>query len=95
LAAELRSGGIETGMHYPTPLHLQPALSFLGYSKGRFPISEHAADTMLSLPMFPEMFEDEQDRVVESILAFFETRSETIAPSSVEAAAVSVVPATH
>jgi dTDP-4-amino-4,6-dideoxygalactose transaminase len=73
LAADLKAGGIETGMHYPTPLHLQPGLSFLGYTRGRFPVAEMAAETMLSLPLFPEMTEDEQDRVLERILAFFGT----------------------
>ena len=77
LAAELKTGGIETGMHYPIPLHLQPGLSFLGYTKGRFPIAEKAAETMLSLPLFPEMTDLEQDRVLERILAFFNAPFQT------------------
>ena len=71
LAAHLRSRGIETGMHYPTPLHLQPGLSHLGYTEGTFPIAEEAAHTMLSLPLFPEMNDDEQDQVLDRILEFF------------------------
>ncbi|HVT29587.1 MAG TPA: DegT/DnrJ/EryC1/StrS family aminotransferase [Lacipirellulaceae bacterium] len=72
LAADLRGMGIETGMHYPTPLHLQPGLSHLGCTKGSFPVAEQAAETMLSLPLFPEMREDEQDCVVEGILKYFD-----------------------
>jgi dTDP-4-amino-4,6-dideoxygalactose transaminase len=71
LAADLKAYGIETGMHYPIPLHLQPGLSFLGYAKGHFPVAETAADMILSLPLFPEMTETEQDRVVERILEFY------------------------
>lgn len=70
LAAELRECKIETGVHYPTPLHLQLAFAFLGHSKGQFPVAEKAADTMLSLPLFPGMTEEEQDRVVEAVLRF-------------------------
>ena len=71
LAAYLRSVEIETGMHYPMPLHLQPALTYLGYQQGQFPVSEVAAETMLSLPIFPGMLDEEQDRVAESINTFF------------------------
>ncbi len=71
LAANLRTGGIETGMHYPTPLHLQAGLSSLGYTKGCFPVAEQAAETMLSLPLFPEMRDDELDYVVDQILSFY------------------------
>ena len=51
LAAE----GISTGLHYPIPLHLQPALAELGYGTGSFPVAEEWARTMLSLPMFAEL----------------------------------------
>ncbi|HEX5472121.1 MAG TPA: DegT/DnrJ/EryC1/StrS family aminotransferase [Lacipirellulaceae bacterium] len=71
LAAYLRAGSVETGMHYPTPLHLQPGLSQLGYTKGCFPVAEHAAETMLSLPMFPEMRDDELDHVVDQIFSYY------------------------
>jgi dTDP-4-amino-4,6-dideoxygalactose transaminase len=71
LAAELRTNKIETGIHYPTPLHLQLAFAFLGHAKGQFPVAEQAAETMLSLPIFPGMYQEEQDRVVDAILRFF------------------------
>ncbi len=51
----LQRDGIHTGVHYPIPVHLQPAFADLGYRAGRFPASEHAAREVLSLPMFPEL----------------------------------------
>ena len=47
--------GIQTGVHYPIPVHLQPAYRNLGYSAGDFPVSEAVARDVLSLPMFPEL----------------------------------------
>ena len=47
--------GIQTGVHYPIPVHLQPAYSDLGYVRGDFPVAERVAAEVLSLPMFPEM----------------------------------------
>lgn len=55
LGRHLRQHGVETGIHYPAPVHLQPALRTLGYKKGDFPISELCARQVLSLPMFPEL----------------------------------------
>jgi dTDP-4-amino-4,6-dideoxygalactose transaminase len=53
--ARLTAAGIQTGVHYPIPVHLQPAHRDLGYSAGDFPISEAAAADVLSLPIFPEL----------------------------------------
>jgi dTDP-4-amino-4,6-dideoxygalactose transaminase len=58
---------IECGIHYPVPLHLQPALSYLGYRTGDFPASEALADTVLSLPMHPTMTGVEVVRTVEVV----------------------------
>lgn len=55
LQADLTAAGVETGIHYPLPLHLQPAVADLGYKPGDMPITEDIAQRMLSLPMFPEM----------------------------------------
>jgi dTDP-4-amino-4,6-dideoxygalactose transaminase len=51
----LQSQGIQTGIHYPIPVHLLPAFADLGYRAGQFPHSERAANEVLSLPMFPEL----------------------------------------
>ena len=51
----LNDHGVSAGIHYPVPLHLQPALKYLGYREGDFPVAEHAAENMLSLPMYPEL----------------------------------------
>ena len=51
----LAETGIQTGIHYPTPVHLLPAFADLGHTRGEFPHSERAAEEVLSLPMFPEL----------------------------------------
>ena len=60
---------IGTGIHYPIPLHLQKAYESFGYGKGSFPVAERAAPEIMSLPMFPELTEAQQSRVVEQVLA--------------------------
>jgi dTDP-4-amino-4,6-dideoxygalactose transaminase len=53
--ARLTEAGVQTGIHYPIPVHLQPAYRDLGYAAGDFPVSERAAAEALSLPIFPEL----------------------------------------
>ena len=60
---ELDEAGVATGIHYPLPLHLQPAFAHLGYRRGEFPCCEALADRSLSLPMFPELTRDQVRRV--------------------------------
>ncbi|OGG11957.1 hypothetical protein A2Z00_04070, partial [Candidatus Gottesmanbacteria bacterium RBG_13_45_10] len=67
----LEKRGIHCGIHYPSPLHLTPALRFLGYKRGDFPVAEERARTMLSLPMFPELDDNEIAFVTSSIRTFF------------------------
>lgn len=55
----LAAAGVQTGIHYPTPVHLLPAHSDLGYKPGQFPHAEKAAQEVLSLPMFPELTEEQ------------------------------------
>lgn len=63
----LHSRGIHTGIHYPVPVHLQKAYSHLGYKKGDFAAAEVCADSILSLPMFPELTEAEIEFVSNSV----------------------------
>lgn len=63
LQARLTGAGIQTGIHYPIPVHLQPAYAGLGYRRGDFPQAEKAAEEVLSLPMFPEMTEEQIETV--------------------------------
>ena len=58
---------MQTVVHYPTPLHLQPALAHLGYKDGQFPNAEWACSHVLSLPIFPQLRDDEVDRVIEAV----------------------------
>jgi dTDP-4-amino-4,6-dideoxygalactose transaminase len=55
LQQSLAAEGVQTGIHYPVPIHLQPAYADLGYRSGAFPVSERAAREVLSLPMYPEL----------------------------------------
>jgi len=64
----LQEEGVQSQIHYPTPLHLQPALASLGYSNGDFPNSEWACAHLLTLPMFPQLEDQEVDWVVEAVL---------------------------
>jgi dTDP-4-amino-4,6-dideoxygalactose transaminase len=66
----LKANGVSTGIHYPIPLHLQPAYAHLGLRKGSFPVTEALAARILSLPMFADMTEPEQAWVAEQIKAF-------------------------
>lgn len=71
LKAALAARGIETGIHYPIPLHLQVALRDLGYRQGAFPNTERLAAQSLSLPMYPEMSLEQVERVTDGIRAYF------------------------
>jgi dTDP-3-amino-3,4,6-trideoxy-alpha-D-glucose transaminase len=70
LRAHLEQAGIETGVHYPVPPHLQPAYAGLGYGPGSFPVAERLAREVMSLPMFPELTEDQLQRVASAIRSF-------------------------
>ena len=67
----LGAEGIATGVHYPVPLHLQPCLSHVpGAVKDRFPVAEKMAERIISLPIYPEMTDEQQDRVIAGIRRF-------------------------
>lgn len=64
---KLHAGGVGAGIHYPVPMHLQGALAGLGYGPGAFPVTETAADEILSLPIYPGITESEQEFVAHSL----------------------------
>ena len=72
LIGYLKERGIDTIIHYPVPPHLSEAYAYLGIPKGALPITEKYADTVLSIPMYNGMTEEEQARVVEAVNAFKE-----------------------
>ena len=71
LQQHLRTSGIEAIVHYPRPLHLQPAASGLGYVEGSFPVAERLSHTILSLPIFPGMSSGQQDMVMQRVAEFY------------------------
>jgi dTDP-4-amino-4,6-dideoxygalactose transaminase len=71
LLAHLHGNGVQAGIHYPVPIHLQPAWEHLGYRQGDFPVSEAWTRECLSLPMYPELAEAQLSRVVAEIRRFF------------------------
>jgi dTDP-4-amino-4,6-dideoxygalactose transaminase len=74
MMAHLGKAGIGTGIHYPIPLHLQRAYESLEYKAGDFPITEKLANQIISLPMFPHLKSEHQERVAEEMLRFEQGR---------------------
>ncbi len=71
LQRHLAEAGIGTGVHYPVALHLQKAYLDMGYKEGDFPIAERAAAEVLSLPMYPQLRLEQQQRVAKEVFDFF------------------------
>lgn len=67
--SSLDAAGVASGIHYPVPLHLTPAYRDLGYGPGDFPVAEHMADRILSLPMHPYLTDDQTSYVAETLTA--------------------------
>jgi dTDP-4-amino-4,6-dideoxygalactose transaminase len=65
--AALGADGVATAIHYPTPIHLQPAYAGLGYGAGDFPVAEAAAREIISLPMYPQMTLEQVDHVTAAL----------------------------
>lgn len=59
--------GIATGIHYPTPIHLQPACLYCGYGRGTLPVTEAMAEHVISLPMYPELTDEQIQRVIKAV----------------------------
>ena len=68
--AYLKENEIGTIIHYPIPPHLSKAYQYLGFHRGDFPIAEEKADTILSLPMYNGMTEEEQTYIIRTLNAF-------------------------
>lgn len=75
LSVYLNLKGVATGLHYPVPLHLQECFNDLGYKKGDFPVSEELADCALSLPMFAEITEEQQQYIYSMISEYYLAKS--------------------
>ncbi len=71
LLAFLQERGVGSAIHYPKPIHLQPAYSFLGIGEGSFPVSEKVSKDIFSIPVYPELSQDELDYIVATIKEFF------------------------
>jgi dTDP-4-amino-4,6-dideoxygalactose transaminase len=71
LQAHLTKEGIGSTVYYPIPLHLQRVFAGLGYKEGEFPHSERACKTVLSLPMFPELSDEQVSAVAQAVASFF------------------------
>ena len=67
----LSKKGVQTALHYPLPLHLQKAYNYLNYHEGDFPVAEKACKEILSLPMYPEMTDEQTVYVADSIKSFY------------------------
>ena len=72
LKAFLGDRGIGCAVYYPRPLHLQECFANLGYGEGRFPHAERACTEVISLPVYPELSEEQQGTVIETILEFYQ-----------------------
>ena len=67
IRSKLQERGVNTMVYYPHALHLQPVYESLGYKQGQLPVAEQACQEVLSLPMFPELSEEQQDQVIYSL----------------------------
>ena len=72
LQAHLKSRGIGHSVYYPLALHLQPCFAYLGYSRGSLPAAEAAMESVISLPIYPEMTEAQQELVIDAVQSFYD-----------------------
>jgi len=67
----LKAAGVPSEIYYPLPLHVQECFQDLGYKKGDFPVSEKAADSVLSIPIYPELTDEQKDYIIGKIVEFY------------------------
>ena len=65
------NNGVETLVHYPTPIHLQPAANYLSYKRGSFPVTENQVNKILSLPIHQFLKKEEIEKIIKLINSFF------------------------
>jgi dTDP-4-amino-4,6-dideoxygalactose transaminase len=71
LQAHLKAKGVGHAIYYPLALHLQPCFAHLGYERGSLPAAEAAMDSVISLPIYPELTREQQDTVIETVQSFY------------------------
>jgi dTDP-4-amino-4,6-dideoxygalactose transaminase len=72
LVSHLRARGIGCGVYYPLGLHLQPCFAHLGYRRGSLPATEAAMDSVVSLPIYPELTAGQQHAVISAVREFYQ-----------------------
>lgn len=94
LQPQLKQLGISTGVHYPLPLHLQPAYQHLGMRPGSLPVTERLAQEIVSLPLYPELTPQQVEEVADAVCSLVNHKSVPFAwsPADYEPARVSAVP---
>ena len=70
LQNKLKEAGIPTAVHYPIPLHLQECFSYLGYKEGDFPVAEKISKEIMSLPMNPDLTNEEIEYITDKVIEF-------------------------
>lgn len=69
---KLKSNGVPCGTYYPVPLHLQGAFAQLGYKEGDLPVTEELSKTSFAIPVFPELFDEEREYIIEQLMKALE-----------------------
>jgi len=73
LRRHLTEAGVGNSIYYPLPLHIQECFAYLGYKRGDFPVAERTSETILSLPLFPDLLREETDYVIKTVKDFFKS----------------------
>lgn len=76
LMSHMKEQGVDPMVHYPIPIHLQEAYSFLGLERGAYPEAERMADQIVTLPMYPELTDEQARMVVQVVASYFEGEGE-------------------
>jgi dTDP-4-amino-4,6-dideoxygalactose transaminase len=77
LMSHMKEQGVDPMVHYPIPIHLQEAYGFLGLERGAYPEAEKMADEIVTLPMYPELTDEQANTVVRVVASYFENGERT------------------